>query len=239
MLHSFAGGTQSKEQKLYEASKAAAPLAGSAHTAPHTAAATTTAATARTITRSAVSRHDVPPIPHQANDVRKAAQLLALKADPNGHREHGATCLHAACQHTPELTRTPRCLRCVRTGYAVPAPRVVYVRTERAGRPAPRAPRTVRTGYAYQHRTLGTYRVPWHPRLPRGAPRPRAGRVLLVRGGAARLRVQQSGRRWRAARSLRSGQRAAPVCALPVRRPHQVQGQLRPAREAVHGRRRD
>ena len=42
----------------------------------------------------------VPPTrPTKANDVRKAAQLLALKADPNGHRDHGSTCLHVACQH--------------------------------------------------------------------------------------------------------------------------------------------
>ena len=47
-----------------------------------------------------MSRHVVPrPLPHQANDVRKVAQLLALKADPNAHREQGATCLHVACQH--------------------------------------------------------------------------------------------------------------------------------------------
>jgi len=39
-----------------------------------------------------------------------------------------------------------------------------WVRTGRAGRPAPRAPRTVRTGYAYQPRAYRTYRVPWHPR---------------------------------------------------------------------------
>ena len=31
--------------------------------------------------------------------MRKAAQLLALKADPHGHRDHGSTCLHVACQH--------------------------------------------------------------------------------------------------------------------------------------------
>ena len=31
--------------------------------------------------------------------MRKAAQLLALKADPNGHRDRGSTCLHVACQH--------------------------------------------------------------------------------------------------------------------------------------------
>ena len=55
MLHSFAGGTQSKDQRLYEASK--------------------------------------------ANDLPKAAQLLALKADPNGHRERGSTCLHVSCQY--------------------------------------------------------------------------------------------------------------------------------------------
>mmetsp|Transcript_20891 Transcript_20891/g.42755 ORF Transcript_20891/g.42755 Transcript_20891/m.42755 type:complete len:201 (-) Transcript_20891:181-783(-) len=55
MLHSFAGGTQSKEQRLYEASK--------------------------------------------ANNLPKAKQLLALKADPNGHRERGSSCLHVSCQH--------------------------------------------------------------------------------------------------------------------------------------------
>ena len=55
MLHSFAGGTQNKEQRLYEASK--------------------------------------------ANDLPKAKQLLALRADPNGHRERGSSCLHVSCQH--------------------------------------------------------------------------------------------------------------------------------------------
>ena len=62
----------------------------------------------------------------------------------------------------PELTRTPRGLRRVRTGYAYQPP--ALVRTGRTGRLAPRAPRTVRTGYAYQPRPYRTHRVPWQPR---------------------------------------------------------------------------
>lgn len=55
MLHSFAGGVQPKEQRLFDAAK--------------------------------------------ANDAAKVRQLLALNADPNRHRERGATALHVACQH--------------------------------------------------------------------------------------------------------------------------------------------
>ena len=55
MLHAFAGGTLSKEQRLYEAAK--------------------------------------------ANDLQKAASLLKLNANPDGHRQAGSTALHAACQH--------------------------------------------------------------------------------------------------------------------------------------------
>ena len=65
----------------------------------------------------------------------QAAQLLALKADPNGHREQGATCLHVACQHKPELTRTPRGLRWVRTGYAYQPPALGTYRRRRAACP--------------------------------------------------------------------------------------------------------
>ena len=66
----------------------------------------------------------------------------------------------------PELTHTH-----VRRGASVGYVRATRtslprcVRTGGAGSRAPRAPRTVRTGYAYQPRALGTYSVPWHPRL--------------------------------------------------------------------------
>ena len=53
----------------------------------------------------------------------------------------------------PKLTRTPRGLRRVRTGYAYQPP---ALGTGGAGRLAPRAPRTVRTGYAYQPRPYRT-----------------------------------------------------------------------------------
>ena len=58
----------------------------------------------------------------------------------------------------PKLTRTPRGLRRVRTGYAYQPP---ALGTRGAGRLAPRAPRTVRTGYAYQPRPYRTSCVPW------------------------------------------------------------------------------
>ena len=64
-----------------------------------------------------------------------------------------------------ELTRTPRGLRRVRTGYAYQPPALGTYRTHRAA--CPQAPRTVRTGYTYQPRALGTYRVPWQPRSRR------------------------------------------------------------------------
>ena len=62
----------------------------------------------------------------------------------------------------PELTRTPRSLRAVRTGYAYQPPACCTYRRRRAA--CPEAPRTVRTPYAYQPRACRTYRVPWHGR---------------------------------------------------------------------------
>ena len=71
----------------------------------------------------------------------------------------------------PELTRTPRGLRRVRTGYAYqPSTLGTYRRRRRL---SPRAPRTVRTGYAYR---LG--------RAARAAYRGTPGEVRLADAGA-------------------------------------------------------
>ena len=58
---------------------------------------------------------------------------------------------------TPKLTRTPRGLRTVRTGYAYQPPACCTYQRRRAA--CPEAPRTVRTPYAYQPRAYRTYRV--------------------------------------------------------------------------------
>ena len=61
-----------------------------------------------------------------------------------------------------QLTRTPRGLSWVRTGYAYQPPALCTYRRRRVA--CPRAPRTVRTGYAHQPRPYRTYRAPWQPR---------------------------------------------------------------------------
>ena len=86
---------------------------------------------------------------------------------------------YVGCQFRPELTRTPRRLRWVRTGYAYQPPALGTYRRRRAA--LPQGPRTVRTGYAYQPRALGTYRVLWHPRFhPEFKSRPQSPSPLFV-----------------------------------------------------------
>ena len=185
MLHSFAGGTQSKEQKLYEASKAAAPLAGSAHTAPHTAAATTTAATARTITLSAVSRHDVPPIPTRRTTCARRRSCSRSRPIRTATASRGPpVCMRPASTRL-ELTRTPRGLRWVRTGYAYQPPALCAYRTRRAA--CPQGPtycaywvRITASAVLYVPATQAGAGVLRAPGVARCSPNPNADPVTLT-----------------------------------------------------------
>ena len=72
-------------------------------------------------------------------------------------------------QFLSKLTRTPRGLCGLRTGYAYQPPALGTYRTHRAA--CPQGPTyCTYAGYASQPRALRAYRVPWHPRCLLAAP---------------------------------------------------------------------